>query len=454
MVKNNKNKKSSNNPANKNNKQIHSSKTEQSSIRPPMPPRSTTYPYVSICTPTYNRRPFISTMLKCFDHQTYPKNRMEWIIIDDGTDKIEDLVKNHPNVVYFKYDEKMTLGRKRNLMHEKSRGEILVYMDDDDYYPPERVSHAVEKLQTNPKALCAGSSEIYIYFKHIQKMYQFGPYKQSHATAGTFAFRRALIQNKYDDDACLAEEKSFLKDYTVPFVQLDPMKTILVFSHEQNTFDKRKLLENPNPQFVKESDKTVDTFIKEAELKEFYMNVDSLLENYSPGDPSMKPDVLKQMIKIEESRRKTAEERAQRAQQANQQISIQRDGEDPQNLNIQQVAELLKQYQVRMSQMNQVNDGLIKEQLVFKSKIESQNITIDQLYSDNSLLIHRLKMYGVIFTQSSADTDKPIEMATDTDKPIEMATDTDKPIEMATDTDKPIEMATDTDKPIEMATDV
>jgi hypothetical protein len=449
MVKNNKNKKSSNNPANKNNKQIHSSKTEQSSIRPPMPPRSTTYPYVSICTPTYNRRPFISTMLKCFDHQTYPKNRMEWIIIDDGTDKIEDLVKNHPNVVYFKYDEKMTLGRKRNLMHEKSRGEILVYMDDDDYYPPERVSHAVEKLQTNPKALCAGSSEIYIYFKHIQKMYQFGPYKQSHATAGTFAFRRALIQNKYDDDACLAEEKSFLKDYTVPFVQLDPMKTILVFSHEQNTFDKRKLLENPNPQFVKESDKTVDTFIKEAELKEFYMNVDSLLENYSPGDPSMKPDVLKQMIKIEESRRKTAEERAQRAQQANQQISIQRDGEDPQNLNIQQVAELLKQYQVRMSQMNQVNDGLIKEQLVFKSKIESQNITIDQLYSDNSLLIHRLKMYGVIFTQSSVDTDKPIEMASDTDKPIEMATDTDKPIEMATDTDKPIEMATDTDKPIE-----
>jgi len=425
MVKNNKNKKSSNNPANKNNKQIHSSKTEQSSIRPPMPPRSTTYPYVSICTPTYNRRPFISTMLKCFDHQTYPKNRMEWIIIDDGTDKIEDLVKNHPNVVYFKYDEKMTLGRKRNLMHEKSRGEILVYMDDDDYYPPERVSHAVEKLQTNPKALCAGSSEIYIYFKHIQKMYQFGPYRQSHATAGTFAFKRELINNKYDDDACLAEEKSFLKNYTVPFIQLDPMKTILVFSHEQNTFDKRKLLDNPNPQFVKESEKTVDTFIKEFDLKEFYMNVDSLLENYSPGDPSMKPDVLKQMIKIEESRRKAAEERAQQAnqqisiqregqpvqtlniqqvsallkeyqehlsqmkeennklinertQQANQQISIQREGQSVQTLNIQQVSELLKQYQGHLSQMKQVNNELINEQSVFKSTIESQRVTIEQ----------------------------------------------------------------------------
>ena len=40
-------------------------------------------------------------------------------------------------------------------------------MDDDDYYPPERISHAVSTLQKNPKALCAGSSTMYIYFKHI-----------------------------------------------------------------------------------------------------------------------------------------------------------------------------------------------------------------------------------------------------------------------------------------------
>ena len=32
---------------------------------------------------------------------------------------------------------KMTLGKKRNLMHEKSKGDIIVYMDDDDYYPPD-----------------------------------------------------------------------------------------------------------------------------------------------------------------------------------------------------------------------------------------------------------------------------------------------------------------------------
>jgi glycosyltransferase involved in cell wall biosynthesis len=270
------------------------------------------YPFVSVCTPTFNRRPFITSMIECFNSQDYPKDRLEWIIIDDGTDKIEDLVKDIKEVKYFKYDTKMSLGRKRNLLHEKSIGSIIVYMDDDDYYPPQRISHAVQSLIANPKALCAGSSEIYIYFNNISKMYQFGPYGPNHATAGTFAFRRELLKDhEYENHAALAEEKAFLKNYTVPFVQLDPLKTILVFSHKHNTFDKTSLLTNlADNAFVKESDKTVDMFISNKKLKDFFMNkMDSLLNDYEPGRPCMKPDVLKQTRDIEETRRKANESR-------------------------------------------------------------------------------------------------------------------------------------------------
>ena len=346
------------------------------------PAKDNKYPFVSVCTPTYNRRPFISAMLKCFDHQDYPKHRMEWIIVDDGTDKVEDLVKDHPNVRYFKYDEKMTLGKKRNLVHDKSVGDILVYMDDDDYYPPQRVSHAVDMLQKNPQALCAGCSELYIYFKHIQKMYQFGPYKANHGTAGTFAFKRELLKdNRYEEEACLAEEKAFLKDYTVPFVQLDPKKVILVFSHEQNTFDKRKLLDGPNNKFVKESDKKIDDFVKEKELKDFYLNLDSLLENYSPGDPGMKPDVLKQMLSMEETRRKHAEQQAIIGQT----VTLQQEGQPPKTLKMPEIIELIKQQQSQIQQ--------------FVSRIAQH----EQL---NKALIEKLKVYGetVLSTnQSSAD---------------------------------------------------
>ena len=266
-------------------------------------------PKVSICTPTFNRRPFIPMMIECFNNQTYPKDKIEWIIIDDGTDKIEELVSHIPQVKYFYYPEKMTLGKKRNIMHEKTSGEIIIYMDDDDYYPPERISHAVETLQNNPQALCAGSSEMYIYFKHIQKMYQFGPYKENHSTAATFAFRRELLkQTSYHDNACLAEEKHFLKNYTIPFVQLDPLKSILVFSHNHNSFDKKILLDEPPNKYVKVSEKKVTDFIKEPSILDFFMvDIDELLESYEPGNPKHKSDVVEQMKEIQEKRDKIIE---------------------------------------------------------------------------------------------------------------------------------------------------
>jgi len=270
-------------------------------------------PFISICTPTFNRRPFILNLIKCVDSQTYPKDKMEWIIVDDGTDKIEDLVSDHPLVSYFKFDKKLTLGKKRNVMHNKARGSIIVYMDDDDYYPPERVSHAVETLIKNPTVLCAGSSEMYIYFKDTNQMVQFGPYGPNHATAGTFAFRKELLQeHKYNNDACLAEEREFLKGYTVPFVQLDSMKTILVFSHRHNTFDKRMLLQDQFSNVMRLSDKTVHEFIKDESVIDFFMNLETALLEYPPGEPIMKPDVMKktqEMIKKKEEMKRAAIEK-------------------------------------------------------------------------------------------------------------------------------------------------
>ncbi len=285
-------------------------------------------PFVSVCTPTFNRRPFIAAMMQCFNHQTYPRDRMEWIIVDDGTDPIEDLVSQHPCVQYFRLGEKISLGKKRNMMHEKARGDIIVYMDDDDYYPPERVSHAVNTLMHHKKkktgVKLAGSSEMCIYFKsgehfpssenlgalhttarHVVprsgQMVQFGPYGPNHATAATFAFWKELLSDldlKYEESACLAEERAFLRDYTVPMAQLDPAKVILVFSHEHNTFDKRTLLSNLGNKNsgMRISPRAVTDFIKEPSLLQFYMHdVDAALQAYDAGHPSMKPDVLQQI---------------------------------------------------------------------------------------------------------------------------------------------------------------
>jgi hypothetical protein len=294
-------------------------------------------------------------MFDCFRNQNYPKDRIEWIIVDDGTDKIADLIDkaNIPQIKYFSIDKKMSLGEKRNYMHKQAKGSIIVYMDDDDYYPPERISHAVERLTSSPNALCAGSSEMYIYFKHIKKMYQSGPYGPNHATAGTFAFKAELLkQTQYENHAALAEEKAFLKNYTIPFVQLDPMKTILVFSHEHNTFDKRELLKNPHPDIFKESPKTVDMFIKyedEEHIKKFFLkDIDKLLANYEPGLPKMKPDVLKQIKEIDEERSKMMQQ-----QNAYAPIMLQQLGKEPVALTSQQVVEMIQQQQQQINSMTE-----------------------------------------------------------------------------------------------------
>jgi hypothetical protein len=257
-------------------------------------------------------------------------------------------------------------------------------MDDDDYYPPDRVSHAVEQLMKNPQALCAGSSELYLYFKHIKKMYQCGPYSPTHATAGTFAFRRELLnQTKYEENAALAEEKAFLKEYTIPFVQLDPMKTILVFSHEHNTFDKRKLLKNQHPQFFKESTKTVDMFIKrdsEHDIKTFFMeDIDELLLKYEPGEPKMKPDVIEQIKIIEAKHAQMEAEMNEKSQGGLSNIILEQPGQGPKHLTNNEVIDLIKQQQSQIQLLTKQNQDYESSLRTTQLQLLEKNTTIFEL---------------------------------------------------------------------------
>ena len=380
-------------------------------------------PFVSVCTPTFNRRPFIAAMLQCFNHQTYPRDRMEWVIVDDGTDPIEDLVAQHPCVKYFRLEEKISLGRKRNMMHEKACGDIIVYMDDDDYYPPERVSHAVTTLLHHRKRKTgiklAGSSEMCIYFKtgelrsphpsssenlgetclgpssseNLQRrgagnyvprsnqgqMVQFGPYGPNHATAATFAFWKELLTDlhlAYDEDACLAEERAFLRGYTVPMAQLDPMKVILVFSHEHNTFDKRMLLQNmgkPNSG-MQISTRTVTDFIKEPALLRFYMcDVDAALREYDPGHPSMKPDVLQQ---IREKMQKNAPPQSPNEAILNAVITFKAPNADNRSMTVKELIQTVQSQAEKLEKMREMCNKKIRENSDLLSTIKDRDEVI------------------------------------------------------------------------------
>ena len=233
-------------------------------------------PFVSVVTPTYNRRRFIPALIEIYKAQTYPKDRMEWLILDDGEDPVEDLfetaAKTIPNIRYMRRPPKLLIGKKRNILNQEAKGEIIVAMDDDDYYVPERVAHAVTKLMAVPSVELAGSSEIYIYYSDNKKIYKFGPYHKFHATNGTMAWKRSYsLTHSYDETVTHAEESSFLEKYIHPMIQLDIEKVMLVISHSENTYDKKKLREQQSP-FVKETSMKIKQFIKDAKLREFFAN--------------------------------------------------------------------------------------------------------------------------------------------------------------------------------------
>lgn len=337
-------------------------------------------PFVSVCTPTFNRRPFIPIAFEIFKNQDYPKDRLEWIIVDDGTDPIEDLIEqsNIPQIKYHRVKEKMSLGKKRNYMHSliHPQSKYIIYFDDDDWYPSDRISHSIEMLEKNPTFLIAGSSELYCYFKDDSpKLVQFGPYSPNHSTAGTFCFRTDLLKmTKYNDDKELAEERDFLKNYTIPLLQLNPLKSILVFSHPHNTFDKRQLLIDPNPEFVKISEKSVDDFFRKTSetdqrIRRFFMEeIDEILRTYELGEPKHKPNVMKQIQEINLEREKQMKQMKEQGQNG-QQIIIQRPGQSAQILTTEQTVQLLQCQQNQIDYLTKHSAELEKQCNILQLKL-------------------------------------------------------------------------------------
>ena len=109
----------------------------------------------------------------------------------------------------------------------------------------------------------------------------------------------------------------------------------------------------------RESDKKVETIVKDCEMRDFYMNqVEELLKTYEPGKSSMKPDVLKQIIEIEEQRRKKAETMAQNMANENKKcIVIKGDNGESRKLTLDETLQLLQQQQTTIQNLTQQLKG-------------------------------------------------------------------------------------------------
>src|SRR5271157_5112776 len=146
-------------------------------------------PLVSCITPTHNRREFWPQCVKCF--LAYDYSPLEWVIVDNGTDPIKDLLPEDPRIRYFPMPGiKLNHGQLMNICCERALGEYLITHDDDDWFSVGRVSKQIQPMLDDPNIQVTGTSQLYYVLHGTQRVFHYINMTNL-AWIGAIAFRKS-----------------------------------------------------------------------------------------------------------------------------------------------------------------------------------------------------------------------------------------------------------------------
>jgi len=223
--------------------------TEEYVLASTFPPESE-LPDVSIVTLTYNRRIFMPLAQYSYMIQSYPENKLEWVIVDDGEDSIEDTLIGISNVKYIRLDKKTSIGEKRNIGVQSAMYDTIMMMDDDDVYPNNSVLHRVAMIGKEPKKQCVFSTTIPCYDiqKHISFM-NVPPFTLPMAqrvSEASLGFTRGFWEARKFTDIQIAEANAFIHGREEMCRELSPQEVIVSLVHSNNTSSRKVPDGEPN----------------------------------------------------------------------------------------------------------------------------------------------------------------------------------------------------------------
>lgn len=115
---------------------------------------------VIICT--YNREKYIGNLLEAIAKNDLPKSEYEIVLVDNNcTDRTPDIcaafAQTHQDVSFrYVVEKEQGLSAARNRGIKESRGDILVYVDDDALVDADYLRIYAEHFAVNPKTMAAG----------------------------------------------------------------------------------------------------------------------------------------------------------------------------------------------------------------------------------------------------------------------------------------------------------
>ncbi len=111
----------------------------------------------SVIIPNYNKGEYVKECLDNIFAQTLPKEKLEIIVIDDGsTDNSLEIIKQYPVKLF--QTNRLGAGGARNVGLDNAQGEYIVFMDSDDYLSNTNVLSKLDEM-TN------GEDIIFLSFK-------------------------------------------------------------------------------------------------------------------------------------------------------------------------------------------------------------------------------------------------------------------------------------------------
>ena len=106
-------------------------------------------PRVSVIIPAYNAADFIGQALESVLAQTY--DDYEIIVVDDGsTDETQAVVEPYRDNIRYHYQENQGVSLARNQGLALARGELIAWLDSDDFFYPDKLAKQVAIFDQQP----------------------------------------------------------------------------------------------------------------------------------------------------------------------------------------------------------------------------------------------------------------------------------------------------------------
>ena len=186
-------------------------------------------PRVSCILATGNRPAFTRQAIRCFLRQSVED--AELIIVDDGDELVDSLCSGLFRVKHLPVPPSTPLGTKLNLGIQQAQGSIIQKLDDDDYYHPQFLEHALRSLDSKNKIV---AWDCFLVLLKNSPYLRFSGH--GWAAGGTLCFHKSLWEKAPFRALPREVDTWFLRDHHGTLSRVCAPEFYILLRHGQNTW--------------------------------------------------------------------------------------------------------------------------------------------------------------------------------------------------------------------------